>query len=86
MIYVNVKYFSVVCLSIYNKKLDVKTTLTFLRNEVKLLSIRHNLEDNCIKMPVFETNLKNLIHVLCISKKWWGEIGSSSFDLGNERP
>ena len=31
---------------------------TFLRKEVKLVSVRHNLWFSCIKMPVFETHLK----------------------------
>ena len=55
MIYFYVKYFSVVCLSIYYEKVAE----TFLRKEVKLLSVQHNLLFNCVKMPVFETHFKN---------------------------
>ena len=58
MTYLDVKYFSVVYLSIcYNmgyKKLPVKTTLT----RVSLLYVRHNLKFKCVKMPVFETYFK----------------------------
>ena len=54
MIYFYVKYFSVVCLSIYYEKVAE----TFLRKEVKLLSVQHNLLFNCVKMPVFETHFK----------------------------
>ena len=46
MIFLDVKYFSVVCLSIYYEKLAVKTALTttiLLCKEVKLWSVRHNL-------------------------------------------
>ena len=31
---------------------------TFLRKEVKFLSVQHNLEFNCVKMPMFETHFK----------------------------
>ena len=51
------KYFSVVCPSIFYEKPAVKTALTtmsLLCKEVKLLSIRHNL----LETPVFETRLK----------------------------
>ena len=45
MIDLDVKYFSVVCLSIYYEKPAVKAYNkgTFLCREVKLLSVRHNL-------------------------------------------
>ena len=56
MIYFDVKYFSVVC--IYYQKLDIKTTLKFLRKEVKFLSVRHNLKLNCFKISLFETHFK----------------------------
>ena len=58
MIYLDVKYFSAVCLSIcYNmgyKKLPVKTALT----RVSVLSVQHNLKFKCVKMPVSETYFK----------------------------
>ena len=53
MIYFDMKYFSVACLSIYYEKLAVKTTLKFL-------SLWHNSKFYCVKMPVFETHFKVL--------------------------
>ena len=62
MIYLDVKYFSEVCLSIYYDKYAVKTTLTTMRHffckKFKCLSVQHNLKLNCIKMPVFEPHFK----------------------------
>ena len=59
MIYLDVRYFSIVCLSIFYKKPVVKTALTtmsLLYKEVKLLSVRHNL----LEIPLFETRLKTV--------------------------
>ena len=57
MIYFAVKYFSVVCLSIYYEKLAVNCTYDDGK-EVKFLSVRHNLKCICVKMLVFETHFK----------------------------
>ena len=61
-IYLDVIYFSVVCLSLYYVKLTVKTTLRtighFFANKLIFFSVRHNLKFNRVEMLLFKLGLK----------------------------
>ena len=64
MIYLDVKYFSVVCLSIYYEKITVKTTLTTMRHsfEKKLNFCLSNIILNSIALKC-QCSKHFLIHV-----------------------
>ena len=66
MIYPDVKYFSLVCLSIYLRNLLYTYKLGhFFAEKLNFLSLRRNLKFNCVKMSVFETHFR--IFNLCFS-------------------
>ena len=73
MIYLDVKYFSVFCLSIYYEKLDVKTALTMMGHffAKKLNYCPSDIICNSIalKCQCLKHTYKFLIHVFCISDK-----------------
>ena len=84
MIYLDVKYFSVVCLSIYYEKPAVKTTLTtiahFFAKNLNYCPSGIICSSVALKCQCFETHLKkinsfklikliNLILVFCMSNK-----------------
>ena len=87
IIYLDVKYFLVVCLSIYHEKRAVKTTLTAIRHffskKLKFCPSRHNLKLNYVKMVMLETHFRIFNSYFCISLSSRREIRSPRMDLGN---
>ena len=87
MIYLDVKYFSAVCLSIYYEKLTVKTTLTtmgrFLAKKLNYCSSNIIGNSFVLKCQCLKHTYEFLIHVFCRSNKSWREISSPSLDLEN---
>ena len=90
MIYLDAKYFSVVCLSMYYKKLAVKTKLItmghFFAKKLNLCSSDIIWNLLALKCQCLKHTSKFLFHVFRISNTLWREVSSPCLDLGNYRP
>ena len=87
MIYLYLKYFLVVCLSIHYEKLSVKTTLTAMGHffAMKINFCPSDIIWNSIasKWQCLKHISRFLIHNFCKSSSLWQEISSSRLDLQN---
>ena len=85
--YLDVKYFLVVCLSIYYEKPVEKTTLIttgyFFAKKLNYCPFDIICNSIALKCQCLKHTLECLIHAFCISNKSWQEISSAPFDLGN---
>ena len=90
MIYLDVKYFLIVCLSICYEKLAVKTTLTrvehFFAKKLNFCPRDIILNSSVLKWECLKHISKCLVHAFCIFNTSWREISSPCLDLGNLRP
>ena len=87
MIYLDVKYFLVVCVSIYYEKLAVKSTLTtvehFLAKKLNFCLSNIIWNSVALKCQCFKHTAKFLIHIFCTSNTLWRELSSARLDLGH---